>query len=76
MGEERFHGRHKPVKLQKMVTTYMHSGQHLCRITYNFLHSARKHRVAAFKKSHVDYSLTLGLMEIQRKFQTTAVPEL
>ena len=50
-------GRHKPAKRQKTCIAYMHSGQQLCRKTYNFLHSVGKHRVPAIKKSYLNNGL-------------------
>ena len=41
--------RHKPAKRQRMVTTYMHHGHHLCKAPYNFLHGIGNHPVKAIK---------------------------
>ena len=51
--------RHKPAKRQKMVTTYMHHGHHLCKATYNFLHGVGNHRVKAVKHSYLVNGLSV-----------------
>ena len=49
--------RHKPAKRQKMVTSYMHHGHHLCKATYNFLHGVGNHRVKAVKQNYLQNGL-------------------
>ena len=51
--------RHKPAKRQKIVTTYMHHGHHLCKATYNFLHGVGNHRVKAIKQSYLSNGLSV-----------------
>ena len=51
--------RHKPAKRQRMVTTYMHHGHHLCKATCNFLHGVGNHRVKAIKQSYLSNGLSV-----------------
>ena len=51
--------RHKPAKRQKMVTTYMHHGHHLCKSTYNFLHGIGNHQAKAVKQSYLQNGLAV-----------------
>ena len=51
--------RHKPAKRQKMVTTYMHHGHHLCKATYNFLHGVGNHQVKSVKQSYLVNGLSV-----------------
>ena len=53
--------RHIPAKRQRMVTTYMHHGHHLCKNTYNFLHGIGNHRVKAVKQSYLQNGLTVRI---------------
>ena len=52
---------HKPAKRQRMVTTYMHHGHHLCKATYNFLHGVGNHRVKAIKQSYLSNGLSVRI---------------
>ena len=51
--------RHKPAKRQRMVTTYMHHGHHLCKSTYNFLHGVGNYQVKAIKQSYLSNGLSV-----------------
>ena len=53
------YSRHKPAKRQKMTTTYMHQGHHLCKTTYDFLHGVGNHRVKNIRKSYIQDGLAV-----------------
>ena len=65
--------RHKPAKRQKIVTTYMHHGHHLCKATYNFLHGVGNHRVKAVKQSYLQNGLSVRTHGNTRKLPHNAL---
>ena len=54
------HGRHKPIKKQRITSHYMHQGYHVCTKTNSFLYDiGENHRLKAQKKDYVDNGVEL-----------------
>ena len=67
------HGRHKPVKRQRITSHYMHEGYHVCTKTYAFLYGiGANHKLKALKKHYVENGVELRVHQNTKRLPPRA----